>query len=143
MQKITTFLTFDGEAEAAMNFYVSLFPGSEIVSITRYGPNEMGAEGTVQHAIFSLGGQRFMCIDSSVQHAFTFTPAIALYVTCETEAEIDTLFEKLSEGGKVAMPLDTYPYSKKFAWVADRYGVSWQLNLPASPIAEGDTHAQS
>ncbi len=129
MQKITTFLMFDGKAEEAMNFYTSLFEGSKILSIVRYGPNEAGAEGTVMHATFSLNGQEFMCIDSNVKHDFTFTPAVSLYVNCETEAEIDGLFEKLSHNGQVFMPLAPHPFSEKFGWLSDRYGVSWQLNL--------------
>ncbi len=91
MQKITTFLMFDGNAEEAMNFYVALFRDSKIIHITRYGPNEAGAEGTVMHALFSLNGQEFMCIDSNVKHNFSFTPAISLYVVCDTEDEIDEL----------------------------------------------------
>jgi predicted 3-demethylubiquinone-9 3-methyltransferase (glyoxalase superfamily) len=129
MQKITTFLMFDGKAAEAMNFYTSLFERSKITSITRYGPNEAGAEGTVMHATFSLNGQEFMCIDSSEKHAFTFTPAISLYVTCDTEEQIDRLYEKLSQNGQVFMPLAPYPFSEKFGWVADKYGVSWQLSL--------------
>jgi predicted 3-demethylubiquinone-9 3-methyltransferase (glyoxalase superfamily) len=128
-QKITTFLMFDGKAEEAMHYYVSVFDRAEIVSIQRYGANEAGAEGTVVHATFSLGGQVFMCMDSNVKHDFTFTPSISLYVACATEEEIDRLFEQLSQGGAVAMPLAAYPFSDKFAWVADKYGVSWQLNL--------------
>ena len=133
MQKITTFLMFDGKAEEAMNLYISLFEKSEIVSITRYGPNEAGTEGSVLHATFSLNGQMFMAIDSSIEHAFTFTPAMSLYVMCESEQEIDRLFEELSRDGEIAMPLDTYPFSEKFAWVSDRYGVSWQLSLVGKP----------
>jgi len=129
MQKITTFLMFDGNAEEAMSFYTSLFDKSKILSVARYGPNEAGAEGTVMQATFSLGGQEFMCIDSNIKHQFTFTPAMSLYVNCGTEAEIDGLFEKLSHAGQVLMPLDRYPFSEKFAWVSDRFGVSWQLNL--------------
>ena len=128
-QKITTFFMFYGNAEEAMNFYTSIFDKSEITSITRYGANEPGKEGTVVNATFSLNGQEFMCIDSSIKHDFSFTPAISLYVTCETEEEIDRLFKKLSEGGQVLMPLAAYPFSEKFCWVADRYGVSWQLTL--------------
>lgn len=131
MQKITPFLMFDGHAEAALNFYVALFPDSKIVRLTRYGPNEAGAEGSVMHALFSLNGQEFMCIDSNARHAFTFTPAISLYVTCDTEVELDGLFEKLAEQGQVHMPLARYPFSEKFGWLSDRYGVSWQLNLAA------------
>jgi predicted 3-demethylubiquinone-9 3-methyltransferase (glyoxalase superfamily) len=132
MQKITTFLMFDGQAEEAMNLYTSLFEGSEIVSVVRYGPDEAGAEGSVLHATFLLSGQLFMAIDSSVEHAFDFTPSISLYVMCETETEIDRLYEELSRDGEVNMPLDSYPFSEKFAWVTDRYGVSWQLNLANS-----------
>ncbi|MDQ0339686.1 putative 3-demethylubiquinone-9 3-methyltransferase (glyoxalase superfamily) [Caldalkalibacillus uzonensis] len=130
--KITTFLMFDGQAEEAMNFYVSLFEDSEIIDITRYGPNEAGKEGSVLQATFSLNGQVFMCIDSSVKHDFTFTPSISLYVTCQTEEEIDRLFEHLSENGTVLMPLSTYPFSAKYGWVQDKFGVSWQLNLVKS-----------
>lgn len=129
MQKIKTFLMFEGSAEEAINFYVSLFPDSEIKSISRYGENEAGPAGTVQHALFSLNGQLLMCTDSFVKHGFTFTPAISLHVTCGTEGEIDSLFAKLSEGGQILMPLDAYPFSRKFAWINDKFGVSWQLTL--------------
>jgi len=129
MQKITPFLMFDGQAEAAMSFYTSLFDDSKILSLTRYGPDEAGAEGTVMHATFTLNRQEFMCIDSNVKHEFTFTPALSLYVNCETEEEIDRVFAKLSQAGQVLMPLDHYPFSEKFAWVSDGFGVSWQLSL--------------
>lgn len=128
-RKITPFLTFDGEAEAAMKFYTSLFSDSAVVSITRYEKNEEGDEGTVKQATFSLNGEPFMCIDSSVEHSWTFTPGVSLYVNCETEEEIDDLFEKLSDGGEIHMPLNSYPFSEKFGWTDDKYGVSWQLNL--------------
>jgi predicted 3-demethylubiquinone-9 3-methyltransferase (glyoxalase superfamily) len=132
MQKITTFLMFEGKAEEAMNFYISLFKDSEIKSIVRYGANGPGEEGSVMHAIFSLNGQDFMSIDSSIKHEFAFTPSISLYITCETEEEIDKLFGQLSHGGEVLMPLAQYPFSEKFGWVNDKYGVSWQLNLTRS-----------
>ncbi|QGQ97276.1 VOC family protein [Paenibacillus psychroresistens] len=127
--KITTFLMFEGKAEEAMKLYTSIFDQSEIISIQRYGANQAGAEGSVLQATFSLHGQVFMCIDSSVKHGFTFTPAISLYVTCDTEAEIDRVFAQLSEDGKVLMALDSYPFSKRFGWLQDKFGVSWQLNL--------------
>jgi predicted 3-demethylubiquinone-9 3-methyltransferase (glyoxalase superfamily) len=129
VRKITPSLMFLGNAEEAMLFYVSLFDRSEVLSIRRYGPNEPGAEGSVMHATFSLSGQQFMCIDSNVRHDFTFTPAISLSVTCDAEGEVERLFERLSEGGQVLMPLGTYPFSERFAWINDRYGVSWQLTL--------------
>jgi predicted 3-demethylubiquinone-9 3-methyltransferase (glyoxalase superfamily) len=132
MQKITTFLMFTGQAEAAMKLYASLFKQSEILNLTRYGPNEAGAEGTVQHATFTLNGQEFMCIDSAPVHEFTFTPSMSLYVRCETEAEIDRVFATLSQDGQVLMALEQYPFSKKFGWLSDRFGVSWQLSLDQS-----------
>ncbi|PHE73119.1 hypothetical protein COF47_23285 [Bacillus wiedmannii] len=128
-QKITTFLMFEGKAEEAMNFYTSLFDQSEIVSISRYDENGPGKEGTVIHATFTLNGQEFMCIDSYVNHNFTFTPAMSLYVTCDTEEEIETVFHKLAQDGAILMPLGAYPFSKKFGWLNDKYGVSWQLTL--------------
>ncbi|HDR8066282.1 VOC family protein [Bacillus thuringiensis] len=128
-QKITTFLMFEGKAEEAMNFYTSLFDRSEIVNISRYDENGPGKEGSVIHATFTLNGQEFMCIDSYVKHAFTFTPSMSLYVTCETEEEIEAVFHKLAQDGSVLMPLGSYPFSKKFGWLNDKYGVSWQLAL--------------
>lgn len=128
-QKITTLLMFSDQAEEAMNFYTSIFEESEITSITRYGKDGPGKEGSVLYATFSLRGQVFMCIDSSVKHEFTFTPAISLYVTCDSEEEIDQYFEKLSNNGHVHMPLAEYPFSEKFGWVDDQFGVSWQLTL--------------
>ncbi|MES5894148.1 MULTISPECIES: VOC family protein [Bacillus cereus group] len=128
-QKITTFLMFEGKAEEAMNFYTSLFDQSEIVNISRYDEKGPGKEGTVIHATFTLNGQEFMCIDSYVKHDFTFTPSMSLYVTCDTEEEIETVFNKLAQDGKVLMPLGSYPFSKKFGWLNDKYGVSWQLTL--------------
>jgi predicted 3-demethylubiquinone-9 3-methyltransferase (glyoxalase superfamily) len=133
MQKFTTFFMFvgrqHGKAEEAMNFYTALFKNSTIVTIERYGAEEQEPEGTVKHATFTLNGQLYMAIDSALEHPFTFTPAISIFVDCETEAEIDELFASLSEGGAVLMGLERYPFSEKFAWVADQYGVSWQLNL--------------
>jgi predicted 3-demethylubiquinone-9 3-methyltransferase (glyoxalase superfamily) len=121
---------FEGKAEEAMNFYTSLFQQSEIISIKRFGPEGPGEEGKVFQARFSLNGQKYMCIDSYVKHNFTFTPSISLFVTCDTEEEINDLYEKLSQDGGVLMPLNQYPFSKKFGWVSDKFGVTWQLNLP-------------
>ncbi|MFC3572014.1 VOC family protein [Streptomyces yaanensis] len=130
-QKITTFLMFEGKAEEAMTFYTSLFDDAGIIDVSRYGADAPGEEGTVQHATFSLAGQRFMCIDSATKHDFGFTPAVSLYVQCEDEAEIDRLYAALAEHGAELMPLGSYGFSTKFGWVNDRFGVSWQLNLPS------------
>ncbi|RFB13407.1 VOC family protein [Bacillus sp. HNG] len=130
MEKVTPFLMFqDSNAEEAMNFYTSLIEDSEIINIVRYGANGPGDEGTVMHATFSLKGQEFMCIDSNIKHQFTFTPSFSIYLTCSTEEEIDTLYQKLKEGGGELMPLGNYGFSKKFGWINDRFGVSWQLTL--------------
>ena len=126
---VTPFLMFEGQAEEAMNFYVSVFKDASVGRITRYGKDEGGAEGSLKQATFSLKGQEIMCFNSPVKHAFTFTPAISLFVTCDTETEVDELFSKLSQGGQVMMGLDKYPFSERFAWLADKYGVSWQLTL--------------
>ena len=125
------FLMFqEGKAEEAMNYYTSLIEDSEITTINRYGANESGDEGTVMQATFTLKIQEFMCIDSNVRHAFEFTPSFSIYLTCDTETEINELYQTLlAKEGEALMPLGDYGFSKKFGWVNDRYGVSWQLNL--------------
>ncbi|SFR95024.1 Glyoxalase superfamily enzyme, possibly 3-demethylubiquinone-9 3-methyltransferase [Dyella sp. OK004] len=128
---VTTFLMFEGVAEQAMQLYVSLFGRSGIRSIERYGPDETGPEGTVKVASFALCGREWRCSDSPIKHNFTFTPSMSLFVDCESDAELEHAFKQLSEGGMVLMPLDNYGFSKRFGWVSDRFGVSWQLNLPA------------
>lgn len=130
MKKVASFLMFEGNAEEAMNYYVSLIEDSSVTSIVRYGPEGPGAEGSIVQATFTLKGQEFMCIDSHVKHAFTFTPSFSIFVTCDTEEEIDRLYGILPEGGKVLMPIGDYGFSKRFGWIVDRFGVSWQLNLP-------------
>jgi len=130
MEKVTPFLMFqEGKAEEAMNFYTSLIEESAITNIVRYGANGSGDEGTVMQATFTLKGQEFMCIDSNIKHQFSFTPSFSLFVTCNTEEELDNLYQKLIEGGQALMPIGDYGFSKKFGWLNDRYGVSWQLNL--------------
>lgn len=125
---VTPFLMFEGKAEEAMNCYVGLFENSKIVNVSRYGPGEQGPEGSVQHAVFTLNGQKLMCIDSPAKHPFSFTPSISLFVSDPDEEKITHYFNTLSEGGQVMMPLDKYPFSKRFAWLQDKFGVSWQLS---------------
>ncbi len=121
---------FTGNAEEAMTFYVSLFADGRVIDVQRYGAGEGGAEGSVKHATFAVAGVELMCIDSSMKHDFTFTPSISLFVRCEDAGEFDRLFGALSQGGSVLMPPASYGFSERFAWVADRFGVSWQLNQP-------------
>jgi len=134
MQKTITFLMFVGEqyrkAEEAIHFYMSLFNDAAIQHLEYYETDEPGGhKGAVKHATFTLAGQTYMAIDSSFAHQFSFSPAVSIYVNCASEEEIDALYKSLSEGGMTMMPLGEYPFSKKFAFVADRFGLSWQLSL--------------
>jgi predicted 3-demethylubiquinone-9 3-methyltransferase (glyoxalase superfamily) len=115
MQRITPFLWFDGKAEEAMNFYVSVFKNSKVVSVTRYGEAGPGPKGTVMSATFELDGQRFYALNGGPQ--FSFTPAISFFVNCETQQEVDDLWERLSEGGE----------KQRCGWLKDKYGLSWQI----------------
>ena len=128
MNTITTFLMFTGRCEEAVNFYVSLF-GGKVDAMERYGKGEPGPEGTVKRTNFTLAGRTYMAIDSPAVHAFDFTPSMSLFVECASEAELDRLFTALNDGGKQLMPPGNYGFSRKFAWLNDRFGVSWQLNL--------------
>ena len=127
-RKVATHLMFAGDAEQAMTLYVSLFSDSAITQIERYGPGEMGAEGSVKRADH-IAGREFLCIDSPVKHAFTFTPSMSVFVECESEVELEAAFARLADGGGVLMPLGNYGFSTRFGWLTDRFGVSWQLNL--------------
>jgi predicted 3-demethylubiquinone-9 3-methyltransferase (glyoxalase superfamily) len=115
MQKITPFLWFDGKAEEAVNFYVSLFKNSKVVSIARYGDETPGMQGKVLTAVFQLDGQEFMALDGGPE--FKFTEAISFYVHCKTQTEVDDLWEKLTEGGEEV----------QCGWLKDKYGLSWQI----------------
>ncbi|CAN7656760.1 VOC family protein [Paenibacillus sp. LjRoot153] len=110
MQKISPFLWFDGNAEEAMNFYTSIFSDSRIESINRSGP-----EGKVISGTFLLNGMRYMALNGGPH--FKFTPALSLFVNCESQEEVDTLWEKLSEGGQ----------PQRCGWVQDKFGLSWQI----------------
>jgi predicted 3-demethylubiquinone-9 3-methyltransferase (glyoxalase superfamily) len=115
MQKITPFLWFNDQAEEAMNFYVSIFKNSKIGSITRYGDAGPGPKGSVMAATFQLEGQDFFALNGGPQ--FQFTPAISFFVNCETQEEVDELWEKLSAGGR----------KDRCGWLQDKYGLSWQI----------------
>jgi predicted 3-demethylubiquinone-9 3-methyltransferase (glyoxalase superfamily) len=128
--RVTTFFMFQGQAEEAVRFYTSLFDDGEVLELNYFGSEEPGTEGSDLLAKFRLGGQTFLALNSSAVHEFTFTPSISLFVTCDSEEEIDHLAASLAEGGMELMPLGNYGFSTKFTWVNDRYGVSWQLNLP-------------
>jgi predicted 3-demethylubiquinone-9 3-methyltransferase (glyoxalase superfamily) len=115
MQKIVPFLWFNGTAEEAMNFYVSIFKNSKVGRVSRYGDAGPGPKGSVMSCTFQLEGQEFYALNGGPQ--FSFTPAISLFVNCETQEEVDRLWEKLSEGGA----------KDQCGWLTDRFGVSWQI----------------
>ncbi len=115
MQKITPFLWFNGQAEEAASFYVSIFKNSKIVSVTRYGDAGPGPKGTVMSAIFQLEGQEFFALNGGPQ--FTFTPAISFFISCETQQEVDDFWQKLSAGGR----------TDRCGWLTDKFGLSWQV----------------
>ena len=127
MQKIMPCLWFDGQSEEAARFYTSLFEDSGIETTALYGEAGPGPKGSVMTVVFRLQGQSFMALNGGPQ--FNFTPATSFFVGCTTEAEIDGLWQELSKGGTAFMELAAYPFSRKFGWTSDRFGVSWQLNL--------------
>ncbi len=136
-QKITTNLWFDDQAEEAAQFYTAVFKNAKVESISRYGKEGREihgkAEGTAMTVAFRLEGQSFVALNGGPQ--FKFTPAISFIVNCTSKEEVDELWASLSEGGTVLMPLDTYPFSERYGWTQDQYGLSWQLIL-SNP--EGD-----
>jgi len=115
MQKITPFLWFDNNAEEAVNFYTSIFKNSRIGSVTRYGEAGNGPMGTVMTATFEINGQEFIALNGGP--LFKFTEAISLFVNCETQEEVDELWDKLSAGGK----------KDRCGWLKDKFGLSWQI----------------
>jgi predicted 3-demethylubiquinone-9 3-methyltransferase (glyoxalase superfamily) len=125
MQKITPFLWFNDNAEEAMNFYVSIFKNSRIVSVSRYGDGGRGPKGQVMTGTFELEGQRFMALNGGP--LFKFTEAISLFVDCEGQPEVDSLWEKLSAGGE----------KSRCGWLKDKFGVSWQVIPKAARPADG------
>jgi predicted 3-demethylubiquinone-9 3-methyltransferase (glyoxalase superfamily) len=131
MQEIATCLMFVGDqygrAEEAMRLYVSLFEESRVLEVERFGAEE--EESGVKQARFVLAGREYIAMDSGREHPFTFTPAMSLFVDCDSERQLDEAFAELSDGATILMPLQAYPFSAKFGWLADRFGVSWQLNL--------------
>jgi predicted 3-demethylubiquinone-9 3-methyltransferase (glyoxalase superfamily) len=129
-QRVATHLMFSGKAGQALEFYAATFPDFHVTAMERYGPSESGHAGWVKRADATFGEHRLIVIDSPVKHAFTFTAAMSLFVDCRDASELDQVFGVLSAGGQVFMPLGDYGFSRRFGWCADRYGVSWQLNLP-------------
>lgn len=124
-------LMFIGDAQDAIDLYVAAFDDADVLSIERYGPDRPGGpDGTIFLAEIQVAGQVLRFTDSPIPHAFTFTPSLSFFVDCTSREELERLAEVLGADGEVLMPLDDYGFSEAFTFVADRFGVSWQLNLP-------------
>lgn len=145
--RTTTFLTFVGDkcgkAEEAIKLYTSIFPNSEIKSITKYREGETGGTpDLIKYGVFTLNGTDYMVSESNYNHAWTFTHAVSIFISDNSDDLIRTLFEKLSSnGGQVMVPLDNYKgdgdygFGKKFGWCQDKYGISWQFVLTEQLMA--------
>ena len=132
MQKIVTHLWFDKEALEAAEFYTNLFDHSSIDSVVTLNDTPSGSAESI---VFTLAGQSFMSI--SAGPIFKLNPSVSLQVVCKTLAEVDHLWKQLSKGGSILMPLDAYPFSEKYGWTEDKYGLSWQIMyLPDQLIAQ-------
>lgn len=119
-----------GKAEEAIKFYTSLIPNSEIKRIERWKEGEpMSVAGQVKTALFTLDGIEYMASENTGNHMFSFTPAISIFIECDNEAELRHIHQELSAGGIERVPVGNYGFSTLFAWVDDRFGVSWQLNV--------------
>jgi predicted 3-demethylubiquinone-9 3-methyltransferase (glyoxalase superfamily) len=131
LKLITTNLWFDKNAEEAVNFYTSLFPNSKINSTSRFGKEGFEhhgmTEGTVMTIEFEMEGHKFTALNGGP--VFKFNESVSFFVYCESNERIEFLYKKLSEDGSINMPLDKYDWSEKYAWVKDKFGVSWQLDV--------------
>ena len=127
---VLPFLMFQGEGSAALDFYLSVFGDAVAESVERYAEGDDAPTGTLRMARLKLAGQTILLNDSPIQHAFSFTPSSSMFVECGSEAEVRQLSEALKQGGSELMPVANYGFSTLFAWVSDRFGVSWQIKFP-------------
>ena len=126
--KAVPFLMFQGDAKPALALWRDAFPALEVLELEEH--REGAQSGQIAVARIRLGGSEWRLFDSPPVHAFTFTPATSVFVDCDSEDHLRSLVDKLGEGGEVMMPVGDYGFSALFAWISDRFGVSWQLNLP-------------
>ena len=140
-QQLSPFLMFQGgRAQEAIDLYTSLFDDGEVLALEHWSGAESGREAgkgaTVKWATLQLAGEQVQVSDSPIEHPFGFTPSLSLFLRCGTEEELERIFAGLAEGGQVLMPLDSYDFSERFGWVADRFGVTWQISLQASETSD-------
>ncbi|WP_172300167.1 VOC family protein [Pseudoruegeria sp. HB172150] len=124
---ISPFLAFRKGAREALEFYVSAFPDAIVLQAEIYGPGEEGPEGNLRLAVLQIGAARLRLIDGHDVPQFDFTAAMSVFVECDAAKDVDGAAEKLLEGGAAMMPVDEYPFAERFVWLADKFGVNWQL----------------
>ncbi|KYQ94892.1 hypothetical protein AWY96_15960 [Serratia plymuthica] len=130
MSQVATFILFQGNARQAIDLYSGLFSSFKVQQLLHYDETPDG-QRRIKQASIDFDRQHLVFSDSPVSHDFSFTPAVSLHVNLATEAELERVFARLAEGGEVLMPLDDYGFSARFGWLNDRFGLSWQLNVPA------------
>ncbi|MDW5500795.1 VOC family protein [Pseudomonas lundensis] len=128
MSNVSTFVMFQGDAQQAIDLYSELFPDFRVQQLQHYDDEPR----RVRHATIDFDRHNLVFTDSPVSHDFSFTPAVSLHVNFATDAELERVFARLAEGGEVLMPIDDYGFSARFGWLNDRFGLSWQLNVPVA-----------
>jgi predicted 3-demethylubiquinone-9 3-methyltransferase (glyoxalase superfamily) len=129
MIKVKTHIMFQGDAQNAVNLYSSIFKDFKVGNLEYYGEGEQVAAGAFKLATVFFAGHEFIIFDSPPMHDFSFTPSMSIFVDFDMQDELEAAFTELSRDGKVMMPLDDYGFSKRYGWISDRFGVSWQFNL--------------
>ena len=130
MTKVSTHIMFQGDATDAIDLYASIFKDFSILTLERYEDGGGGPAGTIKLATIEFCGLSLVVIDSPIKHSFSFTPSVSIFVDFDSANEQERAFARLSEGGKTLMALENHGFSRRFGWISDRFGVSWQLNLP-------------
>ncbi|MEL5297352.1 VOC family protein [Serratia nevei] len=133
MSQVSTFVMFQGEAQQAIDLYSQVFARFRLMQVQHYDPTPDGRR-LIKHATIDFDRQNLVFIDSPISHDFSFTPAVSLFINLPNEEALERAFHRLAEGGKVLMPLDDYGFSARFGWLSDRFGLSWQLNVPAGDL---------
>lgn len=133
MSNVSTFVMFQGDAQQTIDLYSELFPGFRVQQVQHYDEHDSGPR-RVKYAAIDFERHNLVFTDSPVSHDFSFTPAVSLHVNLATDAELERIFARLAEGGEVLMPIDDYGFSARFGWLNDRFGLSWQLNVPAGDL---------